>query len=158
MASQALCVCVQSLSCVWFFVTPWTVACQVHLSMGILQARIVKWLAIPFSRASSQPRDWTQVSCIAVDSLSSKPPGKTADITRIWINQTHTLGYSFSKNRATMWLCAKALWGVGDAVVSNADSVPGLMKLSAQDQPLGNKLVTKHNENYKRWFSGSSEI
>ena len=32
---------------------------------GILQARILEWVAILFSRASSQPRDWTQVSCIA---------------------------------------------------------------------------------------------
>ena len=29
---------------------------------GILQARILKWVAIPFSKGSSQPRDWTQVS------------------------------------------------------------------------------------------------
>ena len=33
--------------------------CTVH---GILQARIVEWVAIPFSRGSSQPRDQTQVS------------------------------------------------------------------------------------------------
>ena len=32
---------------------------------GILQARILEWVAIPFSRASSQPRDGTQVSYIA---------------------------------------------------------------------------------------------
>ena len=32
---------------------------------GILQARILEWAAIPFSRGSSQPRDWTCVSCIA---------------------------------------------------------------------------------------------
>ena len=32
---------------------------------GILQARILEWIAIPFSRESSQPRDWTLVSCIA---------------------------------------------------------------------------------------------
>ena len=31
---------------------------------GILQARILEWVAVPFSRVSSQPRDWTQVSCI----------------------------------------------------------------------------------------------
>ena len=31
---------------------------------GILQARILEWLAIPFFRVSSQPRDWIQVSCI----------------------------------------------------------------------------------------------
>ena len=31
----------------------------------ILQARILEWVAFPFSRGSSQPRDWTQVSRIA---------------------------------------------------------------------------------------------
>ena len=32
---------------------------------GVLQARILEWVAISFSRGSSLPRDWTQVSCIA---------------------------------------------------------------------------------------------
>ena len=32
---------------------------------GILQARILEWIAFPFSRGSSQPRDRTQVSHIA---------------------------------------------------------------------------------------------
>ena len=32
---------------------------------GILQARILEWVAFPFSRRSSQPRNWTQVSHIA---------------------------------------------------------------------------------------------
>ena len=32
---------------------------------GILQSRILKWVAFPFSRGSSQPRDGTQVSRIA---------------------------------------------------------------------------------------------
>ena len=32
---------------------------------GILQARILEWVAVPFSRGSYQPRDWTQVSLIA---------------------------------------------------------------------------------------------
>ena len=36
--------------------------CSVH---GILQAGILEWVAIPFSRGSSQPRDQTQVFCIA---------------------------------------------------------------------------------------------
>ena len=35
------------------------------LAHGILQARILEWVAIPFSRGSSRPRDQTQVSCIA---------------------------------------------------------------------------------------------
>ena len=32
---------------------------------GILQARVLEWVAISFSRGSSRPRDWTLVSCIA---------------------------------------------------------------------------------------------
>ena len=32
---------------------------------GILQARVLEWVAITFSREFSQPRDWTRVSCIA---------------------------------------------------------------------------------------------
>ena len=50
--------------------------CIVH---GILQARIVEWVAFPFSRGSSQPRDQTQASLAAalqVDSLPAEPPGK----------------------------------------------------------------------------------
>ena len=43
----------------------WTIAHQASLSLGILQARILEWLAMPSSRGSSQPRDWTEVSGIA---------------------------------------------------------------------------------------------
>ena len=32
---------------------------------GILQARILEWVAFPFPQGSSQPKDRTQVSCIA---------------------------------------------------------------------------------------------
>ena len=38
---------------------------------GILQARILGWVALPFSRGSSQPRDWTQVSCFAGEFCTS---------------------------------------------------------------------------------------
>ena len=44
------------------FVTPWTVACEASLSMGIPQAGILEWVGMPSSKGSSQPRDWTQVS------------------------------------------------------------------------------------------------
>ena len=36
-----------------------------HTVLGILQARILAWVAFPFSRGPSQPRNRTQVSCIA---------------------------------------------------------------------------------------------
>ena len=43
---------------------------------GILQARIVEWIAISFSRGSSRPRDRTRVSTLEADALTSEPPGK----------------------------------------------------------------------------------
>ena len=57
--------CLGIQSCLILFVTTWTVAHQVPVSMGILQARILEWDAMPSSRESSQPRDGTQVSHIA---------------------------------------------------------------------------------------------
>ena len=42
-----------------------------YMVHGILQARILEWVAIPFSRGSSQPRDQTQVSHIAGGSFTS---------------------------------------------------------------------------------------
>ena len=41
---------------------------------GIFQARVLEWVAISFSRGSSQPRDQTRVSRIT-DALPSEPPG-----------------------------------------------------------------------------------
>ena len=51
----------KSLSHVWLFMTPY----------GILQARILEWVAFPFSKGPSQPRDWIQVSRIAGGFLTS---------------------------------------------------------------------------------------
>ena len=52
---------------------PWTVAHQAPLSIGILQARILEWVAIYFSRGSYQPRNQTQVSCIAGRQMIYEP-------------------------------------------------------------------------------------
>ena len=44
---------------------------------GILQARILEWVAFPFSRGSSQHRDRTQVSCIAGRFFTSRATRET---------------------------------------------------------------------------------
>ena len=66
---------VQSLSHAQLFVTPWTVARQLPLFL-----RFFKWVAMPSSRGSSQPRDQTHVSLYLlhwqVGSLPQVPPGK----------------------------------------------------------------------------------
>ena len=71
-------VCACMLSCfthVQLFVTPdWSPpGSAVH---GILWARILEWVAIPFSRGSSQPRDRTHVSCIASRFFTTEALGK----------------------------------------------------------------------------------
>ena len=53
------------LSHVQLFATPWTVALSGSSVHGIFQARILEWVAISSFRESSQPRDQTQVFCIA---------------------------------------------------------------------------------------------
>ena len=47
----------ESYSHVLLFVTPMD-----YTDHGTLQARILEWVAVPFSRGFSQPRDQTQVS------------------------------------------------------------------------------------------------
>ena len=44
---------------------------------AIFQARVLEWVAISFSRGSSQPRDQTWVSHIVDRRLPSEPPGKS---------------------------------------------------------------------------------
>ena len=48
---------VKSLSRVQLFATPWTCSLPGSSICGILQARILEWVAISFSRRSSQIRD-----------------------------------------------------------------------------------------------------
>ena len=53
------------LRCVLLFCNPMDCSPPGSSVSGILQARILEWVVIPFSRGSSQPRDWTWVSCIS---------------------------------------------------------------------------------------------
>ena len=58
------CAWAQSLHSCLTLCDPRTVAHQAALSMGILQARILEWVAMPSSRGSSWPRDRTCISCV----------------------------------------------------------------------------------------------
>ena len=65
LSSALNCMHAQSLSRIQLFGTPWTVACQVPLSMGFSRARILEWVAVSFSRGSSRLRVWTHVSRVS---------------------------------------------------------------------------------------------
>ena len=61
---QYVCMHAQLLQLCQLFATPWTVVSQALLIHGILQAIILKWVAMPSSRGSSLHRDQTCISCI----------------------------------------------------------------------------------------------
>ena len=90
-----MCLIAQSLAPVW------TVAQEAPLSLGILQARILEWIATT-SRGSSQPRDWSRSPTLQVDSLGSEPPGKLnhtvwqeAKALLVWTLWDHLLSSQF---------------------------------------------------------------
>ena len=61
---------------------------------GILQARILEWVAIPFPRGSSWLSDQTQVSCIAGRSLPFEPPEKPfSDENAIMLDISYNLSW-----------------------------------------------------------------
>ena len=72
------------------FVTPWTdpMDCSPDSSVhGISQSRILEWVAILFSRRSSWPKDWTQVSFIAGRFFTIWAPREVLIPTRMAVNQ-----------------------------------------------------------------------
>ena len=77
---ETLYMCIVSVSCSGMPYSLWIDPKDYNLPgssvHGILQTRILEWVVISFTRGSSQPRDWTQVSCMQADSLQSGPPGK----------------------------------------------------------------------------------
>ena len=54
---------------------------------GILQARILEWVAVPFSRGSSNPGIELRSPTLQVDSLPAEPPGKPKQAlkTTVWV-------------------------------------------------------------------------
>ena len=92
--THIICICAQSLqSCPtptdpMYYSPPGS---SVH---GILQARILEWVAMPSSRGSSLPRDWTHVSCMSPaltgGFCTTVPPGNP-----YMFIYTHILSYSY---------------------------------------------------------------
>ena len=73
---RSWCVCAQSLQSCLTLCDPVAWPMTVSSVHEILQARILEWVAVPPSRGSSPPRDWTCVSCIAGRLFTTEPPGK----------------------------------------------------------------------------------
>ena len=80
-----------SLSCVWLFVTPWTVACQTPVSMEF--SRKEYWSGLSFASPGDLPDPEIEPKSpvLQLDSLLSKPPGKSSSISNLCLFSTqHT--------------------------------------------------------------------
>ena len=94
----------------------------------VLQARVLEWVAMPFSRGSSSPRDWTWVSCIAGSFFT------------MWAT------------REASWLalvCAQVQWSPLGIWMKE-------MKFTACPGPLGSHRLSSDGWPGHRWDSGRS--
>ena len=75
---------VESLGCVRLFCDPMDCTLPGSSVHGISQARILEWVAIPFSRGSSWPKDWTKVSHLAGRFFTIWATGETIHQFKPW--------------------------------------------------------------------------
>ena len=68
---------------------------------GILQARILEWVAIPFSRSSPWPKDRTWVSCIAGGFFTTWTT-REAQMNIVWKYKPHLLPSTFHQNHSAL--------------------------------------------------------
>ena len=88
---------------------------------GILQARTLEWVAFPFSRGSSQPRDQTQKSpALQEDSLPAEPQGKPEETVLLPKCKNYPLLHLSGLRSLSHLLAlqASSLWGQGSEVTS----------------------------------------
>ena len=79
-----------------------------YIVYGIVQARILEWVAIPFCRGSSQLRDRTQVSCLAGGFFNSWA-AREAHSTVEWVNKLwHIHMVEYYKQRK--WITYHYMW------------------------------------------------
>ena len=83
---------------------------------GILQARMLKWVAMPSSRGSSGPRDWIQVSCITGRFFAPEPLRKSLLQRYLVVFRADGLEYKVQEDLICVWqlkvnIRKARLWG-----------------------------------------------
>ena len=113
--SLSFCEVCLSLSHVCLFATPWAESLPGSSVHGILQVRILEWVAIPFSRGSSQPRGQTRVSCIAGRLFTNWATREALTMTIIMtklIDQMMSSEFYFSPSFNPTFFCARFILGI----------------------------------------------
>ena len=86
------------------FATLWTVAHSPGSSVhGIVQARTLEWVTMPFSKGSSQPRDRIHVSCISCIGRLILYHWDTWEAPSKYWKSPSSQSYGFSSSYAWMW-------------------------------------------------------
>ena len=84
---------------------------------GILQARILEWVAIPFSRGSCRPRDWTWDSCFAGRFFTIWATSSVQSLCHVWLFATPwTAARQASLSITNSRSLPKLVHRVGDAI------------------------------------------
>ena len=106
----------KSLSCVWLFVTPWTVAHEFPLSMGF--SRQEYWSGLPCPPPGNLPDPGIEPKSPALrtDSLPSEPPGKPSFFLKVMIISFPSFFYDLGYKNRCAWsnfssqVCSHTHW------------------------------------------------
>ena len=153
---------------VQLFATLWTILTGSFVH-GILQARILEWVAMPSSRGSSPPRDRTCISyssCTAGRFFTAKPPGKPL-ISSIPVEKVKkkkkknlttynsTLIGEVGSGSPCDWSCRYKVYGLPRLTLSILPN----KRQSVQDQPRPTfrvKMISgKYRPVFSRWLEPS---
>ena len=107
---------------------------------GILQARVLEWVAMPSSRGSCQPRGWTQSPALQADSLASEPPGKPFPKIGPYYPSSHTWMVVQGCQQPVRFYCSHATVFTVSALfrgyrVSVLDAIPPCIMASLSTKP-----------------------
>ena len=80
---------------------------------GILEARILEWVAISFYRGYFQHRDWTYIPCIAGRFFTTEQPGKPSEVSINIFSKKET-GPKWIKPLQMCWRTQTKIWINGD--------------------------------------------
>ena len=93
---------------------------------------ILQWVAFPFSRGSSQPRDWTQVSRIAGRFLSHNGNSRTLE----WVTYPFSSGSSWPRTQTGVSCIAGGFftnWAIREALIADLNPVGSLTKAISEN-------------------------
>ena len=153
----------KSLSRVWLFVTPWTVAYQAPPSMGF--SRQEYWSGLPLPSPGDLPDPGTEPGSPALeaDALTSEPPGKQSclqtqgpDKVRFQVPGVRTStscsgGHSSTSNRHHRRHHPKILTPLGLSSKASATRLRSHLDLGCPDSGRRPRVAAEHTDAHLRW-------